>query len=104
MRARGPQLIGAAVLFAGAITGCDSESDPTTTSIAGTACDAAEEGAERCSSDLNIYRCADGVLVFVRSATVTTGCPVIGYVGITRGVQARHAGRRLRAQLPAAQV
>ena len=104
MRARGPQIIGAAVLFVGSVAGCGGTDEPAADSPVGSACLAEDEGSERCYSDLNIYRCTDGVLVFVRSATVTTACPVIGYVGITRAQQVRGAGRRLRARAPIAQV
>lgn len=104
MRSRSPQIIGAAVLFASALAGCDGTDEPAVERIAGSVCPADEEGFERCYTDLNIYRCTDGALVFVRSATVTTACPVIGYVGITRAQQVRGAGRRLRARAPIAQV
>lgn len=104
MRAQRPPLIGASVLFVGALGACGDAPPTAPDTLAGTACPASEEGRESCQSDYNIYRCTDGTRVFVRSATVTTGCPVIGYVGVTRAGRARDTGRRLRAEGAAAWV
>ncbi len=77
---RALSIIGGSLLFATAAACDDDEYPEDNTPIAGSTC--TEEGSESCHSDLNIYRCESGKLVFVRSSTMTSNCPVIGYVGI----------------------